>query len=312
MRWNIIAGIVSFNPDINKLKENINTSIQQVNEIIVVDNGSKNVFAVEELCENYDRITLVKIGKNKGIAFALNTIFKFAYARGAQWVLTLDQDSCIYSDFIEQCKTQLNQDKVASICTLERDRNCDFDVEYDKTVDVEEVNFAITSGNLVRLSAWKEVRGFNESLFIDSVDFEFSYRLREAGYSIIRINKVLISHELGDSKKHGFLGMKPVSYNHSPFRKYYIFRNQVYEIRFVNLSKERHLRRTIMKNLIKILLYEDQKLMKLKAGIKGIFDGMRMTEYDYPPIDIAPFERFAGSSEKIISLSDSCVGGGIK
>lgn len=39
----IIAGIVSFNPEINRLANNISAIALQVERVIVIDNGSKNV-----------------------------------------------------------------------------------------------------------------------------------------------------------------------------------------------------------------------------------------------------------------------------
>ena len=38
----IFAGIVLFNPEINRLKENITHILGQVNQLILVDNGSNN------------------------------------------------------------------------------------------------------------------------------------------------------------------------------------------------------------------------------------------------------------------------------
>ena len=41
------AGIVTFNPDIGRLKENIDAILPQVSELVIVDNGSANV---DEVC----------------------------------------------------------------------------------------------------------------------------------------------------------------------------------------------------------------------------------------------------------------------
>ena len=37
-----LAGIVTFNPDIERLNENISAIINQVDKVVVVDNGSEN------------------------------------------------------------------------------------------------------------------------------------------------------------------------------------------------------------------------------------------------------------------------------
>ena len=39
--------------------------------------------------------------------------------------------------------------------------------------------------------------------------------------------------------------------------------------------------------IIKVLLYETNKIGKLKACIRGIVDGLRMKEYDFPPENVS-------------------------
>ena len=41
------AGIVSYNPDISRLKENIETIRKQVKIVLIIDNASDNVFSTE-------------------------------------------------------------------------------------------------------------------------------------------------------------------------------------------------------------------------------------------------------------------------
>ena len=46
---NIAGGIILYNPDLKRLKENITAVINQVELLFIVDNGSKNI----NLIENY-------------------------------------------------------------------------------------------------------------------------------------------------------------------------------------------------------------------------------------------------------------------
>ena len=43
----ICAGIVLYNPDIERLSDNIDSVISQVEKIYLVDNGSKNINKIE-------------------------------------------------------------------------------------------------------------------------------------------------------------------------------------------------------------------------------------------------------------------------
>ena len=71
----ICAGIVLFNPEIERLNENIEHIRKQVPMLILVDNGSSNLEDVKSLICDVPNIILLENGKNLGIAQALNRIF---------------------------------------------------------------------------------------------------------------------------------------------------------------------------------------------------------------------------------------------
>jgi rhamnosyltransferase len=56
----------------------------------------------------------------------------------------------------------------------------------------------MTSGNLIHLTAHKIIGGFNEKLFIDYIDHEYCPRLHINGFSVIRANKAMLFHKVGD------------------------------------------------------------------------------------------------------------------
>ena len=74
-----IAGIVLYNPDLGRLKENIESICKQVDKVILIDNGSDNIREIEDLIKEYLNCILLKNGENMGIAYALNQILKYAY-----------------------------------------------------------------------------------------------------------------------------------------------------------------------------------------------------------------------------------------
>ena len=105
-----IAGIVLYNPDLGRLKENIESICKQVDKVILIDNGSDNIREIEDLIKEYLNCILLKNGENMGIAYALNQILKYAYENDVKWFLTLDQDSVCsrnlintYSKYIDIC-----------------------------------------------------------------------------------------------------------------------------------------------------------------------------------------------------------------
>lgn len=74
----VLAGIVTYNPEISRLRENIESIITQVKQVIVVDNGSSNIGDIKKIIKNFERTVLVELNENLGIATALNKIGEYA------------------------------------------------------------------------------------------------------------------------------------------------------------------------------------------------------------------------------------------
>lgn len=276
------AGIVLYNPDINRMKENINAIINQVDYVILVDNGSKNKSDIEAVIEhsfhNSDKLIINLSQKNNGIAWALNQIFKIAEEQSVKWVLTLDQDSVCPSDIIEKYinySSSISKNKIGILCPTIVDKNAGIlEGDVHKT---EEIKRCITSGSFTSLAAWKQLGGFDEKMFIDGVDFDFCDRLRMNGYKIIRIGSICLTHELGKITTHRFLFKTVKVQNHSALRKYYIVRNRFYVSR-----KEKNTFAIItsfffvVKFSATIVLFEKNRRKKLKAVFKGMCDGLKL------------------------------------
>lgn len=268
----ISAGIVLFNPDINRLKENISAVIVQCTHIYLVDNGSNNIDEVKELLNQYNqsKISILCNTENQGIAKALNQLTAAAQKGGFEWILTLDQDSVAPSNIAEEFEKYTNNLNAGMLCPVICDRNKGVVVEAKD--GYKEIDECITSGSLLNIKAWSEIGGFDESMFIDGVDFDICYRLRKNGYKILCIQSVVLLHELGRIEYHRFLFWKVLVKNHSAFRKFYIARNTVY------LARKEHtnILKAILQNIKLFLIavcYEDDKWKKSKKILQGTIDG---------------------------------------
>ena len=291
----IMAGIVSYNPDLVRLRENLEAVTPQVDYVVVIDNGSTNVDEVTTLCSEFGA-SLVRNAENQGIAAALNQIFEHCIARLGEgqdeknlWVLTLDQDSVVMSDLIAMYRDAggcslaelLISRRIASLCCFNRDVNYDnsptkigSDAKNKEASQI--IGRCITSANLVNAAVWREIGGFDESLFIDEVDHNFCYQLREAGYQILRINSVGFLHEIGHSQRKRFLWKNPVVYNHPAWRVYYECRNRVLILRrHPQMAGVYDSPLNLLMFSTKTLLYEDDRRGKLEAILHGIRDGLR-------------------------------------
>lgn len=270
----VSAGIVLFNPDIKRLKENIDAVIVQCTRLYLVDNGSGNIDEVKGLLNQYNqsKISILWNRENQGIAKALNQLTSAAQKEGFDWILTLDQDSVVPSNIVGEFEKYINNSSVGILCPIICDRNKDEEIKINE--DCTEIDECITSGSLLNIKAWSEIGGFDERMFIDGVDFDICYRLRQRGYKIYCIHSVVLLHELGHIEYHRFLFWKVLVKNHSVFRKYYIARNIIY------VAKKRKSVLLAIKGILQevkllgiVLLYETDKKSKSISIIKGIRDG---------------------------------------
>lgn len=150
----IAAGIILFNPELTRLKENIEAIFNQVELIIMIDNNSANIDIVERECSIYNKIILIKNDENRGIAAALNQAMNYCKTNGYKWVITLDQDSICPLNMVEEYQKYLNIPNVAIVSPTIEDRNKE-PIELNKSkIEYEFINKCITSGALTNVEAW--------------------------------------------------------------------------------------------------------------------------------------------------------------
>ena len=280
----VSAVIITYNVE-NDFKTRINKLKGKVNEIIVVDNGSK-AETISMLKELEKEITIIYLEKNKGIAYALNKGIKYSIEKGYDWILTLDHDSIVTDDMIKnmlKCYEGFDQELKEKVAMLVPVHVEEKEYENNNIINNEEVASKlytevlteITSGALTKSSIYKNVGLYDEKLFIDLVDHDYCLALNKKGFKVIQVNSAVLIHNLGDSIKKSILGLKMIPTNHSPLRRYYMSRNRHYiwdkykqDFPGWVLTDKR---RFITENL-KIILFENNKIEKLKYIREGIRD----------------------------------------
>ncbi|NKE75600.1 glycosyltransferase family 2 protein [Ochrobactrum sp. MC-1LL] len=233
--------IVTFNPDVELLKQLIGAVTPQLGHLIVVDNGSDDNLTL--ILKDQPDIELIALGENFGIAKAQNVGIEHAKAIGADYVLLLDQDSIpapnMVAELVNVAKTltekgvqvagvgpsyiDARQGEAAAFVYLDglklkrRERQ-----PLDAFV---ETDFLIASGCLTPIESFDAVGLMDEGMFIDYVDIEWGLRAREKGYYCFGVFDTKMEHTLGDQWIK-FRGRRiPV---HSPLRHYYHFRNAIW------------------------------------------------------------------------------------
>lgn len=258
--------------------ENIRSFIDKVGLVVVVDNSVEvNTTLLLPIMEEYDKIVYIPLEQNCGIAKALNVACQYAFDKGYDYILTMDQDSyfkpnqlqCLINTLTELCK---KDSQIGIVCPHHQTNVSHIQPEVNGIIKVPQ---CITSGNLLSLTAWHRVGGFNEAYFIDFVDYEFCMRLRKHGYAIYKTRHAVLSHELGDVQSYKLLGKTFTSTNHSSTRRYYITRNRIDAFwKYLLFDPGTCLKELyyMPSEIIKIVLFEENKLAKMKGFFYGIHD----------------------------------------
>ena len=261
--------VVFYNPSKDNIK-NIELYKESVDKLFVVDNTDDDIVRIK----NTKKISYIKLNKNMGIAYALNVGAKKAIEEGYKWLLTLDQDSKITKENVYDMKEFLDKTKLKKIGLISPYQDIG-STEDKKDVEYEDMIEVMTSGNIIDLNVYKEIGGFKDWMFIDCVDTEYCMNLHRHGYKVLRLNNVIMKHNLGNVVIHKLFGKEYPCYNHNPIRRYYIVRNNLYINKmYSDLFPDycKHLLRIQKGQVKRIIAFEKSKIKKLKMMYRGYKD----------------------------------------
>lgn len=283
----IFAGIVTYNPNVNRLFQCIRSIKDSVARVLIFDNASMNISEIETMVKHksngFNNVTLLKSETNIGLASALQTILTMSKEAHADWIMTLDQDSICPPNFIKSLCSNCKED-VAIVAPVYYDKRRSFKKPIEKN-ETKQIDFCITSGSLNNVEIIESIGGFDTNLFIGLIDNDLCYRLRSRGFLIIEDESVVLDHELGNvfpSKlKKAFLWLYRItriplflkmSYKRiiSPMRTKFAIRNMIYlqakhsNSRVKDWSKQT-LRKTIFSSLLRSHFRKDVR-MAIKCG----------------------------------------------
>lgn len=285
MNNKVCSIIVTYNIG-NDFYNCFNSIINQVDKVIIVDNGSnQETKEVLKKIQLNDKVEIIYNVTNLGIAVALNQGVYYAIEKKYDWVLTMDNDSEATPNMVKSMlgwyKNYEEKDNIVSLfpeyiekSTLKDKSKC---ISFFKVDDFEEVFFDNTSGNLVKTIVFQNIGKFREDFFIDSVDHDFCLRIKQAGWKMVKLKNIKLLHSLGNTKQIKCFGKIINSSNHSALRRYYITRNRCImrklysnELQYIKYDKK-----TFINENLKILLFEKDKINKFKMSYKGYKDYRR-------------------------------------
>jgi len=289
----VAAVIIAYGPG-EELSANIQSILEQVSKVIVVNNGPGSD-AVLTKAAALPGVEVIHNHRNLGVAAALNQGFERAIACGLDYVLTFDQDSKPMPGMAErllavyQAHPQARQiavvgpsvdDPIAGVRArhLRARGRLSFELVACDTGWLEDVTFVITSGALCRVDVYQTLGGFRNDFFIDYVDMEYCLRAKRHGYQTFVNCEAHLVHRLGKRQKRTVMGRVAYPRFHAPLRWYYVSRNRIpmlkmYAFRFPYWLVYEIL--NFVYGFARMLLFEDQRGEKVGAFFRGTWDGMR-------------------------------------
>ena len=270
---NHIAALVVWYHPSDREVETARLYAGEVEHLIIVDNSDTDNVALTTTLPN---VTYLPCMENLGIASALNRGCEKAIQLGAEWVLTMDQDSLwnqqTVSQYVSEAEAYPEGDQVGIFSPY---HDCDGTPDkHRRDGRFEKRMVQMCSGNLLRLSAWQQAGGFRDDFFIDLVDDEICCHLWQLGFQVVRLNHICLTHHLGEG-----VHLLPITKHpytpHPTWRYYYIGRNLQ---RMIQLYPEHraYYRKHAYKELKRLCLYDwSDKCHKLGRYLRGWRDGLQ-------------------------------------
>ncbi len=250
---------------------------EQVAVVVIVDDSGDPSRKGTLSFRGMEKAIVLHNEENLGIAAALNRGIAQAGAEGCDWIITLDDDTLVsrtyLSDIFQFVETGVEPNIGLIACSREGSEVADQAKPSGYTLK----RTLITSGCVFEYRTFQDSGGFDEGLFIDLVDFDFCTKLRQAGRSLVLLNKSGMAHRVGSARAVRAFGVTFVVYHHAPFRLYYQMRN-------VFLFARKHLAFDPLLSLyllldalrlpLKALLFEQQKRARFFYLGAGLLDGL--------------------------------------
>lgn len=216
--------------------------------------------------------------RNMGLPYAFNQIIEICRQKGVTHLMTMDQDSCFdgFESFRHRIELIDSHGEKLLFCPPLNFSGQTEDVELHDTAQ---------SGCVHPMRLFDEVGLFREDFFISMVDVEMQLKAKEAGYRILQVAFCNLFHQIGSGRTIRFLGQIIKVSDYSPLRCYYDSRNRIlmwheFPDDMCTRDRIRHFTGRV-KVMVKIALFEDNKLRKIAAIIYGTWNGLRNKAIPY-------------------------------
>ena len=300
--------IVSYNPEKISFTDLLIRLCAQVNHIFIVDNSSQENNDVFHFCQDCgidcEKFSLIRLGDNFGVAFALNVGIQEAMLMQANFILLSDQDSLpdehMVCELLRAYKTLTAMGiRVGVIGPTYTDLftglTYPFQVKLPgkffyghqvATKDIPHVESLtlITSGSLIPSHVFQSVGLMRDDLFIDMVDCEWCHRARWRGYRVFGTGWAKMHQRMGEHRLRIWYLRWRYESAYSPLRIYYRMRNFValWRPHFIDWRWKVRSSWYGLGIVYAHVFFSNYPLETLKMFAKGVWHGLRGKMGRYP------------------------------
>jgi len=292
----LVCITVTYHPDPTVLVAQLR-ALPEGSTKLLVDNGTPEPHWVETLraCEGIDGLQILRMGANQGLAAAVNAGARHALSQ-SRWshVLLLDQDSEPAPKAVERllqahAQLALEQGTPVAVGPALRDPVTGLLHGFHRLegwryrrvppagylrIPCDTLN---GSGTVTRLGDFVASGGLDETMFIDHLDTEWSFRVRAVGWRLFGVSEAEFTHRMGDSSRRIWLGGWRVWPLRSPLRHRLLFRNAAWLIRrpYVPVAWKVWAIPKLLMTAILFAALGPQRWRQLAAMAGGCLDGWR-------------------------------------
>lgn len=241
------------------------------------------------------RYRLLQAPGNRGIGAALNRMVEEARELGCEWILFFDQDSepppemarellkaFVGLEDAGQQPAVVGPTPIAGEGQNSKPPSYRVRAHGSPSERYRPIDYVITSGSLIRLSAFAEIGLFREEYRMDAIDTEWCFRAWARGYSVWHVRDVEMRHRVGE----GVVQLGRVRFprqSRSRMRSY--VRNQFHLLRLGHVPWRWKLRTVVYvpcQVAVFIARSPGQRIRFAGQMLNAIWDGLT-ARFDHPP-----------------------------
>ena len=281
------AAVVAHHPDLKMLVEVVGAAAAQVRHLLVIANDG-----APWSCPLPANATLAVQDSNLGLGAAYNLAGNWAREVGATHLLLLDQDSVPAPGMVAALSGAFERPgPVAAAGPFWRDRRTGEDGFFvcrthwgtrryrPKIGETFAVDFLISSGSLISLEALSDIGPFDEKLFIEHVDTDWTLRALARGYRLYGVADARLDHAFGEATLiEAPFGLRRRLFRYPPARNYYLLRNSIVLWRR-SYVPWRWVVRDVRRSALLMLFYAScvpPRRERLRAMRRAVCDGLKM------------------------------------